>query len=120
MIRLLRRRLAIRSYFWRLSQELARRFGKKPYYTVAEVSKTAQDGGFRMPFIAYAHAMFCSRPDFDAQYGPLHVACTYDSLRAVVGRRYFGGAQGFDAATIIRLAKPPWDEEYDQAEVSVE
>ncbi len=113
MIRQLKRRFAIGSYFWRLSQELARRFGRKSHYSVESVSKTAEGGGFDMAFIAYAHAMFCRRSDFDDYYGPLQVACTYDGLRRPVARRFFGGATGFDATNILLRADSPKEREYD-------
>lgn len=106
------RRTAIEDYVWSLSQELSRHFGPKKYYSVEEVSRMAGESGCRMAYIAYAHAMFCSRADFDAYYGPLRVACTYDGLRDVIARRYFNGAWGFDAATVVRLATPPREEEY--------
>ncbi len=107
------RRAAIDDYVWGLSQELSRHFGKKKYYSVEEVSRIAAEAGYKPAYMAYAHAMFCSRADFDAYYGPLRVACTYDGLRSVISRRYFGGAWGFDAATVVRLARPPREEEYD-------
>ncbi len=106
------RRTAIDEYVWSLSQELSRHFGTKKYYSVDEVSRIAGEFGCQMAYIAYAHAMFCSRSDFDAYYGPLRVACTYDGLRDVIGRRYFDGGYGFDAATVVRLAAPPKQEEY--------
>lgn len=65
-----------------------------------------------MSFISYAHAMFCSRGDFDAYYGPLRVACTYDGLRRSIGRRFFRGATGFDAANILLRAGSPMEREY--------
>jgi len=101
-----RRKLAaIESYAWDLSRELRRRFGEQQYYTVEQVSHAAQARGFTTVFIAYAHAMFCTREAFDAYYTPLRVACTYDGLREVVGRRYFDRAMNFNAATIIRMAR---------------
>jgi hypothetical protein len=103
---------AIECYVWELSQELARRFGLKRYYMVEEVTKSAQRAGFSIAFLAYAHAMFCSRVEFDAHYGPLHVACTYDGLRAIVAHKYFGGAADFDAAAIVRATERSNDEEY--------
>ena len=112
MIRWFKRRAAIASYFWRLSQALARRFGRKSHYSVEEVLKTAAGDGFDTAYIAYAHAMFCRRGDFDSYYGPLRVACTYDGLRRIVGRRFFGGATGFDAANILLRADSPKDREY--------
>ncbi len=112
MFRSLKRRRALGRYFWRLSQELWRRFGKKNAYAIDEVSRVAQEGNFDMAFIAYAHAMFCSREDFDAHYGPLRLACTYDGMRESVARRFFSGATGFDALNILIRAGPPLDREY--------
>ena len=54
-----------------------------------------------MAFLAYAHALYCSRSDFDAHYTPLRVACTYDGLRRFVSRKHFGGVLDFDAERII-------------------
>lgn len=105
MIRLIKRRLAIRSYVWKLSQELLRRFGKKKFYTVEEVTQTVERAQLSSTFIAYAHATFCARPDFDSHYLALRVACTYDGLRAVVSRRYFGGVADFDAAQVIAATR---------------
>lgn len=105
MFRLIKRRLAIRSYVWKLSQELSRRFGKKKFYSVDEVTQAAERGHLSTAFIAYAHAIFCARADFDARYSALGVACTYDGLRGVVSRRYFGGATGFDAARLIAATR---------------
>ena len=113
MIRWFKRRAAIASYFWRLSQALSRRFGRKSHYTIEEVLKTAEGDGFDTAFIAYAHAMFCRRDDFDGYYSPLRVACTYDGLRLVVGRRFFGGVTGFDATNILLRADSPKGREYD-------
>ncbi len=114
MIRQIRRFFAVRRYFWGLSQVLCRRFGKKEHYSVEQVSKAAQQARFSMAFIAYAHAMFCSRKDFDAYYGPLHVACTYDGLRFTIAERFLEGATGFTAVNIIRRATPPQNEEYER------
>jgi len=108
MFRSLKRRRAVGSYFWRLSPALCRRFGKKNAYTVAEVSRVAQDGSFDMAFIAYAHAMFCSREEFDLHYGPLCLACTYDGLREAVARRFFSGATGFDALNNSDSCRTPF------------
>jgi hypothetical protein len=105
MIRLIKRRIAINNYVWKLSQELLRRFGKKHYYSIEEVTQAARGASFRIAFLSYAHAIFCSRADFDAYYVPLRVACTYDGLRAFVSRRYFGGVRDFDAASIVSSAK---------------
>lgn len=107
------RNSAIEDYVWSLSQELFRHFGTKKYYSLEQVSRVATESGCRMTYVAYAHAMFCSRSDFDSYYGPLRVASTYDGFRSVIARRYFDGAYGFDAASAVRLATPPREEEYD-------
>ena len=105
MLRLIKRRLAIRSYVFKLSQKLPQRFGKKNHYSIEEVTNAARDAGYQTAFIAYAHAIFCSRADFDAYYQQLQVRCNYDELRAVVSRRYFNGVRDFDAASIIAATK---------------
>jgi hypothetical protein len=105
MIRRIKRYFAIRGFAQRLAPELARRWGAKKFYTLEQVTSAARAGGFAIDYIAYAHALFCSRSDFDGYYGPLRVSCTYDGLRAIVARRYFGGATDFDAASIVRATK---------------
>jgi len=100
-------RSAIDDYVWKLSQKIAWNFGTKAYYDIEDVTQIACNVGCDMAYIAYAHAMFCSRADFDGYYGPLRVRCTYDGLRAIISRRYFPGAYNFNAASVVRLAKPP-------------
>jgi hypothetical protein len=96
MIRHIKRYLAIRSYMHQLSRELARRFGKRSYYSVEHVTQAVQRGGLSAAFIAYAHAAYCQQTDFDAYYEPLGVACSYQGLRQTIARRYFSG----DAAMV--------------------
>jgi hypothetical protein len=105
MTRQIKRYRAIRSYAKRLGPELARRWGTHRHFTIDQVTHAAQGAGFSTDFIAYAHALFCRRSEFDAYYGPLRVACTYEGLRSVVARRYFDGVTDFDAASIIRKSK---------------
>jgi hypothetical protein len=107
------RRAAIEDYVWSLSQELSRRFGLKQDYRIEDVSRLASETSCDTRHIAYAHAIFCSRSDFNSHYVTPRASLNYVRLRAVVARRYFDGAAGFDAATIVRLARPPREEEYD-------
>jgi hypothetical protein len=100
-MRAIRRYFAIRSYVKRLSADLRRRFGLKPFYTIDHVTKAVERGGYSKDFIAYAHATYCSRETFDEYYRPLGVKCTYDGLRTVVGRRYLSGRTDFDAEMVI-------------------
>lgn len=101
MIRHIKRYLAIRSYMRKLSQDLVRRFGKRQFYSIGQVTQAVERGKFSAAYIAYAHATFCRQTDFDAHYSPLGVACTYEGLRRVVGRRYLSGQIDFDATTVI-------------------
>ncbi len=107
-----RKRAAVEDYVWRLSQELSRRFGACKYYSVEQVTRAAEASGATKVYIAFAHAMFCSRQEFDDYYTPLRIACTYDRLREPVRRRYFGGAPDFDAAAIVRMAREPYKDEF--------
>ena len=100
-MRAIRKYSAIRSCVKRLGKDLRRRFGLKPFYTIDHVTK-AVERGYKKDFVAYAHAIFCSREDFDAYYAPLGVKCTYDGLREIVGTRYFSGRMDFDAEKVIR------------------
>jgi hypothetical protein len=101
MIRHIKRYLAIRSYMLRLSQELVRRFDKRSFYPIEQVTQAVERGRFSAAFIAYAHAAFCNQADFDAYYQPLRVACSYAGLRRTIARRYFSGRSDFDAETIF-------------------
>ena len=105
MIRAIRRYFAIRAYTKRLSGDLRRRFGLKPFYTIDHVTKAVERGGYTKAFIAYAHATYCSREDFDAYYGPLGVKCTFDGLRAVIAKRYLKSRMDFDAETVMRTVR---------------
>jgi hypothetical protein len=78
-----------------------RRFDKRSYYSVEMVTQAVQRGGLSSAFIAYAHAAYCTEADFDAQYKPMRVACSYVGLRRVIAKRYFSGSLDFDARTII-------------------
>ncbi len=90
----------------RLSQDLARRFGKRAFYSSDEVTKAAERGGYTTVFIAYAHAAFCSREVFDEHYGPLGVKCTYDGLRKEIAKRYFSNQTHFDAEMVFLKFRP--------------
>lgn len=101
MIRHIKQYFAIRSYAQRLSGDLVRRFGRRPFYSVEHVTQAVQNGGFSVAFIVYAHAAFCRQSDFDEHYGPLKLACSYEGLRRVIGRRYLSGRTDFDAETLF-------------------
>ena len=106
MIRHIKRYLAIRSYVRRLSHDLVRRFGKKSTYSIDQVTQAVQRGKFPAAFIAYAHAAFCSAPDFDAYYQQMGLSCSYSGLRLTIGRRYLYGQLDFDATTIVSRFRP--------------
>ena len=106
MIQHIKKYFAIRSYMLRLSQELVRRFGKQPYYSVEQVTQAVQRSGLSAASIIYAHAAYCRQEDFAAFYEPLGLANRYQSLRQTIARRYFSGRSAYDAQTIIRRFVP--------------
>lgn len=106
MIRRLKQYFAVRSYMKRLSQQLVRRFGKRPYYSVGQVTQAAERGKFSTTFIAYAHAAFCNQKDFEVYYQPTGFACSYQGLRTLIGQRFLHGQLDFDASTIISRFRP--------------
>jgi hypothetical protein len=101
MMRHIKRFLAVRSYVKWLSHDLVRRFGKKSFYSIEQVTQAVQRGRFSAAFISYAHAAFCNEPDFDAYYQPMGVSCSYSDLRRTIGQRYLYGKLDFDATTIV-------------------
>jgi hypothetical protein len=109
-----KRNAAIEDYVWGLSQELDRRFGLRNFYSVKDVTKLVHIGGYRMEFVAYAHAIFCSRYDFDEEYRFRKEKLAYYELRDVVARRHFADAREFDAASVVRLARPRSDEDHER------
>ena len=105
LLRIFRQRRAIKQFVKRLPLDLQKRFGEKRHYDLAEVSKVVESGQYDMAFVAFAHALFCSRDDFNAYYEPLRIRTTYDELRDKVASRFFGGVSDFDAASLFRFAK---------------
>jgi hypothetical protein len=105
MFRFLKRSRAIKTYVFKLSLELHRRFGDKRFYTLEQVTHILENGRFDKTFSAYAYALFCSQKDFDAYFGQLKLKCTYYGLRKVVAKRYFRRIIDFDAGAVVRFAK---------------
>lgn len=101
----IKERLAIKSYFMKLSLELFSRFGKKHYYTLDEVSHTAEVAGFKTEHVVYAHSLFCERKAFRRYYKRSPFRDRYETLRGEVSDRYFGGVRDFDAANIIEAVR---------------
>ena len=110
MLRMIQRRLAIRSYVRILAQELLRRFGMKPCYTIDQVNKAAEKSRVNRKFIIYAHAMFCGGEEFNQHHDRSHRGLTYNATRLVVLKRYFNGRLAVDAADIIRATRPRRDD----------
>jgi|ERR1035437_1310322 hypothetical protein len=105
ILRLFKRRKAIKSFVFKLPIELGRRFGEKRFYSLEEVGRRLEEGKYDKAFSAYAYALLCSRSSFDAYFSQLNVKCTYDGLRKFVAKKYFKGIIDFDASSIIRFAK---------------
>ncbi len=112
MTRRLKRNSAIKKYARQLPQELKRRFGTQRFYTFEQVTKAVEQAGFDTNFIAYGHALLCSRAEFDAHYGPAQAECGYTDLRMEVARRYLRGIIDFDAASLVRATEPDRDGDY--------
>ena len=106
MIQYIKRYVAVRSYVRRLSHDLVRRFGKRSFYSIEQVTQSVQRGKFSVDFIAYAHAAFCSESDFDANYRKGEYSGIYRDLRRTIGRRYLWGQVDFDASTIVSRFRP--------------
>jgi hypothetical protein len=105
MLRLLKRRKAIKSFVYKLPLELGRHFGEKRFYSLGEVDRLLETGKYDKAFSAYAYALLCPRKDFDVHFNELNVNCTYDGLRKIVAKRFFRGIIDFDAAAVVRFAK---------------
>jgi len=105
MFRLLKRRRAIKKFVCQLPLELHRRFGAKRFYSLKEIDRAIEHGDLDRAFIAFAHALFSSREEFDSYYGQLKLGCTYDGLRKHVSKRFFCGTLDFDASSILQFAK---------------
>jgi hypothetical protein len=100
MIQAIKRYFAIRSYVKRLSRDLRRRFGRKPFYTVQNVTQAVHRGKFPAAFIIQAHAIYCSEEDFRGLYGSREGAGDYFRLRQVIAARYLYRRVDFNAQTI--------------------
>jgi hypothetical protein len=114
MFRWLKRNKAIKSYVYKTSLELCRRFGEKTFYSLDEVAKLFEAGKYDNTFSTYAYALFCSRADFDSYFGQLKLKCTYLGLRRVVAKKYFGGIIDFNAGAVVRFAKGVGNPSYDE------
>jgi hypothetical protein len=117
MFRLFKRRKAIKSFIFRLSLDLQRRFGQKAFYSLEEVDRAFEGDKYDKTFIAYAYALFCSRAPFDSYFNQLKVNCTYDGLRKFVAKRFFRGIIDFNAAAIVRYAKGVGDGTYRECDL---
>jgi len=117
MFRLLKRRKAIKSFVYRLSLELHRRFGEKRFYSFEEVDRLIERGKYDKAFTAYAYALFCSRKAFDSYFEGLKVNCTYDGLREFASKKYLYGVMDFDALSIVRFAKGVGDKSYYESDL---
>ena len=94
---------AVGSSLSQLAPELARRWGRQPCYSVEQVTQAAEAAGLAADVIVYAHALYCSQPDFDAHYGARPEACDYAGIRAVITNRYRPGDSGTDLAALLMM-----------------
>lgn len=106
MIRYLQKRRAQKQFLMVGSSELLKRFGLKKWYSIEEVSRVVDTAKLSAAYIAYAHAIFSQRSEFDDYYGSMKLRCTYDGLRTEVSRRFLGGAYEFTAQGVVEAYKP--------------
>jgi hypothetical protein len=105
MFRFLKRRRAIKTYVFRLSLELLRRFDERTFYSMDQINRVFEGGKYDKTYISYAYALFCSRDEFDSYFSQLNVKCTYDGLRELASKKYFNGVIDFNASDITIFAK---------------
>lgn len=107
MIQSIKKYLAIRGYVRRLGNDLVRRFGRRTYYSVDQVSQAVQRGKYPAEQVIYAHAAYCRLEDFENFYQASGRADRWGKLRQIISRRYLGGQFDFDAGTILsRYGRP--------------
>lgn len=100
MIQSIQRYLAIRSYLRRMCNDLVRRFGRRMYYSVDQVSQAVKRGKYSDEYLIYAHAAYCRLEDFESFYRASGQADRWGKLRQIISRRYLSGQFDFDAGTI--------------------
>ncbi len=85
MWRWIQKRLALRSYRRRLGPALAKRYGREPHYTVAQIRVTADQLRLDTRFMCYAFADYCSQDAFDAHHAATGEACDWAAMRHELG-----------------------------------
>lgn len=100
-----RKWFAIRSYIKKLGPELRRRYGAQSKYSPAQVRATIQSKRFDADRGCYAMAMYCDRADFDRHHQSTGESCSYDTMRAEIGSRLFGGNTTFDVASLVNVSE---------------
>ena len=60
-----------------VGDHLARRHGKKPFYTVDEVQDANRLAGIPLDVCCWSHAFFNSHADFDAMHAAAGEACCW-------------------------------------------
>ena len=75
-----RKRRAIRAFSRRLGPALARRFGRTPHFSAAEIDEVVGSGKFRRhrEYLAYAYCLFMSPKEFESGGRP----GDFDALRS--------------------------------------
>lgn len=85
MIKMIKKRVAIRSYRSKIGPWLQRRYGGRANYTPLQVRNCALSTGVNLDYICYAYAMYCSRDDFNAHHAATGETCNYDTMQAEIG-----------------------------------
>ena len=82
---------------------LRKRYGKKNYYTIPQVTQTIRLRNWDCPahYHCMAYALYCNRYDFDAYHRETGQECSYDEMRDLATVGLAIGATEFTAIDIM-------------------
>lgn len=109
MFATIRKRRAINSFIRKVGPSLERLYGRKRHYSPDEVRLAGRDVGAPIDFLCYAYCIYCTRADFDCHHQQTGEQCVYDSMRAEVADRHFGGDTSFDVCTVMEAGSSHHD-----------
>jgi len=103
----------IKKYAKKLPHDLKSHYGRKPYYSRAEVDASIQrkrmglGGAVVVTDNCYAYAMYCSPEEFKEIHENAGVYCDYSAMRSEVSEVVFGGTSDFSFSTLLDTAPAP-------------
>ena len=82
MLRVIKRRFAIRDFRKKLGPYLERQFGWQAKYSPQQVRSGTSALHLSFADICYAYAMFCTQADFDSHHAASGEQCDYETMHA--------------------------------------